>query len=391
MSGSVDQTTRGRLGRIVAFDGLRGVAALTVVIFHFLALLYPYYTPAMLDSSAEVAHTPLHILWNGNFAVAVFFVLSGFVMAAAADRRPDSVVANSAARYMRLALPVTVSCVLAWLWLTAFPIATETLAVTVDEPSGWLLHTYQDDIKPVHYAVADGLAASFWRGHSGFNNVLWTMQIELLGSLGLFVLYRLAKGRARGPALLLSGSVIVLFLPEPYLAFVLGAGLYEAHKHGILRRLPTILPPLALALGILLGGPGVGAHERLGLPEVPEQWHLGAARGMVPIVAAALLLYATLTLRPVGLALSTTVPLWLGRVSFGLYLVHVPPLYTIVAWASVNEALPPALLAAAYFIGMLLLAWVFTITVDEPVIRRLAKLRAELRRRIARAPLGNDA
>ena len=139
-----------RIERIAAFDGLRGVAAAIVVLFHYLCMLHPALTPKMGETVHWLVDTPVHILWNGRFSVAVFFVLSGFVMAAAADRRRDSLIASSITRYLRLALPATASCLLAWGWLTAFPDSADALKNTLDAPSRWLDYTYQEPI-PVSY------------------------------------------------------------------------------------------------------------------------------------------------------------------------------------------------------------------------------------------------
>ena len=281
-TGSVGGPVKHSAGRILAFDGLRGVAALAVVVFHFFCLLWPTYVPTMASTSAAVTQTPIYVLWNGRFAVAVFFVLSGFVMAAAADRRGHGLLVSSVARYLRLALPATASCLLAWLWLQAFPEAAQTLEAALDEPSRWLRYTRQVEIGPIYHPVADGMIVNFVRGFSRFNNVLWTMKIELFGSLGIFVLYGLSTGLLRIGALLLGGGAVLLVLPDPYLAFVLGAGIYEAHRRGILRRLPPILPLAALCLGLLLGGMGPGSHETWGLPHVPERWQLGTEGGLGP-------------------------------------------------------------------------------------------------------------
>ncbi|MGP3698093.1 acyltransferase family protein [Rhodobacter sp. NSM] len=361
--------------RIAAFDGLRGIAAVIVVLYHYLCLLHPHLTPSMGRTLTDFAHTPVHILWNGRFAVAVFFVLSGFVMAAAAERRRHALLANVFSRYVRLALPVTASCLVAWAWLVAFPDAALRMQETVASPSRWLSFTYQEPLKPIWIAVADGMAANFVRGFSRFNNVLWTMKFEFLGSIGIFLLYYLSSGRLRLTMLAAGTFVVVLWLPDPYLAFVLGAGLYEMHRRGLLRPLPgAALPVTALLAAFILGSPGEGAHARLDLPEVPESWELGEPRGLMPVLAATLLLYAVLTLPMLARLFETRVPLFLGRISFGLYLVHVPPLYTVVAWTYLSGA-PEAVIAPAYAVLVLALALIFTRFVDEPVLALIAAVR----------------
>lgn len=92
------------------------------------------------------------------------------------------------------------------------------------------------------------------------------------------------------------------------------------------------------------------------------------------VVAAALLILSVLTLPALARVLARRLPIFLGRISFGLYLVHVPPLYTLVAWAYL-QGLPEMVLAPAYGLGVLALAWVFTIAVDEPLLRRITSLR----------------
>jgi len=368
-------------GRIAALDGLRGVAAAVVVVFHWLCLFHWELTPVFAEAPPRIVDTPLAILWNGPFAVSVFFVLSGFVMAAAAERRRERLVANVVTRYLRLALPVTVSVLLAWALLSLMPEAVARMQAASAEPSPWLHYTYSDSIPGVHLALADGLVANFLRGTSWFNNVLWTMQIELVGSVLLFVLYWLAEGRLRLWLLAATGLVVVVLFRDAYLAFVTGAALFEAARRGLLDRVPLWVGALALGTGLLLGAPSEGAHARLGLPEaLPEALWLGNAGGLVPVLAATLLLLAVLTLRPLGVLLSMRGPQWLGRISFGLYLVHVPPLYTLVATAHLAGAMPPVLLAGVYFAGVLVAAHLFTLAVDEPSLRGLQRLRPRLSR-----------
>lgn len=376
--------------RIAAFDGLRGVAAAIVVLFHYLCLLHPSLTPSMSEQVHWLADTPLHVLWNGRFSVAVFFVLSGFVMAAAAERRRNALIANSITRYLRLALPVTASCLLAWGWLTAFPDSAQSMKDTIAAPSRWLAFTYQEPILPPWYAVADGMAANFVRGYSRFNNVLWTMQIELLGSLAIFLLYAFTQGLARLLSLVAAGAAVLLWFSDAYMGFVFGAALYEAHRRDLLRTAPVVVSVAALGAAVVLGGPGEGVHLRLGLPDVPEQWHLGRSRGVMLGIAAALLIYAVLTLPLLARALVRPIPLFLGRISFGLYLVHVPPLYTIVAWAYL-QGVPEIVLGLIYVVSVVVLAWAFTLIVDEPSLRWISALRTRIDNgRFIRMPWRHD-
>lgn len=363
--------------RIAAFDGLRGVAAAIVVLFHYLCLLHPSLTPSMSEQVHWLVDTPIHILWNGRFSVAVFFVLSGFVMAAAAERRQNALIANSITRYLRLALPVTTSCFLAWGWLIAFPDSAQAMKDTLAISSRWLNFTYQEPILPIWYAGADGMVANFVRGYSRFNNVLWTMKIELVGSLAIFLLYALTQGLARLLSLGAAGIMVLLWFSDAYMGFVFGAALYEVYRRDLLQSVPTLVPIAALAAAMVLGGPGEGVHLRLGLPNVSEQWHLGRPKGVMVGVAAALLIYVILTLPALARVFAHPVPLFLGRISFGLYLVHVPPLYTIVAWSYLQDV-PKAVLASGYAISMLLLAWIFTLVVDEPSLRWISALRIKI-------------
>ena len=367
-------------GRIKPLDGLRGVAAMIVVVFHILCLLYPFAVPSMTPGPIYLADTPIGILWNGPFAVSIFFVLSGFVIAAAAERRREMLVTNIITRYFRLAVPVCASVMLAWALLSLFPIAAMELGKVVSEPSRWLNYTYQGEIPSLSVAVMDGLVTNFLRGKSDFNNVLWTMRIELIGSIGIFFIYWVCKGKTRITFLALSSIALSYFLYSPYVAFTLGALLYEAYVRGILKNIGKTLPYFALIVGIVLGAAGQGATERLDLPVINWRLLVGDSKGLVPVFSATLIIFAVISLPGIGRIFSTPLPQWLGRISFALYLVHVPLLYTLVAATYVRMELSLLVLIPAYFGVTLALAHIFTIGVDEPALRLLKRIRLKLQR-----------
>lgn len=318
-----------------------------------------------------VSDTPLGLVWNGRFAVSIFFVLSGFVIAGAAERQPGWIGTKLVLRYLRLALPVFVSVLLAWCLLSIFPTAASDLSASMADPSRWLDYTHQGDIPTLWRAAADGFVGNFLRGGSMFNNVLWTMQIELFGSFGLFIFYWLAPRRHRIALLAVGGVAILILVHDAYLAFVFGALLYEAHMRAALRNLPIVLAVVALIAGVVLGAPGPGWSERWGLDFIPEKWMVGYPDGVIPVLAATFLLCAILKLPMCQRALSASIPRWLGRISFSLYLVHVPLLYTLVAFAYVRFDIHPGTLAALYGIITLTLAHYFTIAVDLRVLTLL--------------------
>ena len=101
MSNDKNSRANGTL-RLAALDGLRGIAALVVVCFHFAAAFLPSLIPDQTDHPCWVADTPIGILFNGPFSVSIFFVLSGFVIAQAAARRRDPIYINIPLRYLRL-------------------------------------------------------------------------------------------------------------------------------------------------------------------------------------------------------------------------------------------------------------------------------------------------
>jgi peptidoglycan/LPS O-acetylase OafA/YrhL len=102
--------------------------------------------------------------------------------------------------------------------------------------------------------------------------------------------------------------------------------------------------------------------------------------GLIYPIAAALVVYGCLMSVPVAKFLQQTRCLFLGRISFGLYLIHVPIAYTVVMAVAVLLWPMSAIilgLGLLIFIALSIgLAWLMTVLVDGPTLRLLASIRA---------------
>lgn len=70
--------------RYAELDALRGLAAITVVLTHYLSI-YPWFNEVTfgVEKYTEwnlIKYSPISILWAGHEAVVLFFILSGFVL-----------------------------------------------------------------------------------------------------------------------------------------------------------------------------------------------------------------------------------------------------------------------------------------------------------------------
>jgi peptidoglycan/LPS O-acetylase OafA/YrhL len=91
--------------RIGYLESIRGLAALQVLLLHFLAAFAPNFVFALPAGAAIAGYihlSPLYFLYDGYSAVYIFFVLSGYVLTRSFERnlaRPSSQVL---ARIVRL-------------------------------------------------------------------------------------------------------------------------------------------------------------------------------------------------------------------------------------------------------------------------------------------------
>ncbi|MEZ5087173.1 MAG: acyltransferase [Tessaracoccus sp.] len=192
------------MSRLVTLDGIRGIAAAVVVVHHYL-LLSPWIADAYLaPSPAELSgydvaqRAILILLWQGPFAVAIFFVLSGLVLSRSLFSRRTNWPRFLSSRLARLYLPVVGAVAIAAVLAMAIP------RRPAPGMSWWTLkHT-----DPVNWSSVINNLTLFrvdW-----LNSPLWTLQCEVAFSLLLPVYILLVRVARRVPWLL--GTVFVVII-----------------------------------------------------------------------------------------------------------------------------------------------------------------------------------
>ncbi|AGW40695.1 acetyltransferase [Leifsonia xyli subsp. cynodontis DSM 46306] len=255
----------------------------------------------------------------------VFFVLSGLVVTLPALRRRGfDWVAYFPRRVVRLMVPVFASAALAAVWVVAIPQRST-------QPDGtWLTASSTPGFSWEYLVKAWDLLG----GDGQINNPLWSLRWELIFSLALPVFAvtaipartRWVGGLAAACALswlgARTGSGALEYLPAFFVGAVLAVRLDAVRTvadriNARWFRQPLwalfTVASLLLLIAPWLFGPGVADRPELG----------SVLRGLAPLAAAGLVV-AALGWRPLAALLESRPSQFAGRISFSLYLVHVP-------------------------------------------------------------------
>ena len=328
-------------GRNLALDGVRGLAALSVALGHCMLIVagMDVWSKTAFDFPAmpaqEIAGRLMHLLFPGNGAVMVFFVLSGYVLWGSFARKrpttadvPDYIVA----RLFRL-LPLVVATTLLY-WLVTSPSPGELIANML------LLST-------------------------GMNKVLWSLQVEMIGSMVIFIAWLAARNDpiklfialcvVAAAVPFFRGNQFVVYLP----AFLLGALI-----HHVPARIWQSRALLVAGLLVLL------------LPSIVFSYR-GVTR-LLEILAAVAIVGCVAAQRP---PLLESAPIkFLGAVSYPFYLTHplgmAGALNFIGPLPGMNFLFQFGVYALVSLLISLPVAWLLHVTVEMPALRwrpRLAR------------------
>lgn len=332
--------------RFSELEGVRGIAAVLVVIFHFLVIFYPvlFFGGDFLQHSRvedNLRGSPFAALFSGSFAVATFFVLSGFVLSIGFFQTGKTSIIRRLAikRYLRLMPPALASVLLAWVYLTIGLSHTEQLHA-ISQSSG--INVGWGGVGSFWDALYEGTIGAFVHGvtNTSYNSVLWTMQYEFAGSFLVIMLAILfAKSKQRWIVYLIA---VVATYNTFFLGFIAGmilADLYANARH-LLDRVGTKYYIAGLGFAIFLAAYPVGSsaagtvYEFLNLPWLSYSQN----QSLAVTIAGALVIVGVLQIQKLRALLSTSRMTSLGKHTYSLYLVHQPIIYTFTAAVFVSFA-----------------------------------------------------
>lgn len=172
---------------------IRAVAALLVVYDHFFGV-WPAKAGVDVTLAAVVERwvfAPLHIMQSGGaFGVALFFMVSGFIIVYVGQR--ESRRAFAIRRALRIYPPLWVSIALL---LVAWSVAlanSDALGLR-----GWGVNTVLAQDEPLPYILLALTLSNYLVGTPPVNGVAWTLVIEVMFYLAVFLLLPLLRTRPR--------------------------------------------------------------------------------------------------------------------------------------------------------------------------------------------------
>ena len=337
-----------KIGRIEALDSVRGIAAFVVVIHHCF-LTRPVYSDFFFSQwktnatgaiSAIFLHTPARIVWAGYEAVTLFYVLSGLVLALPwVEGRPPTYRQFAIRRLCRLYIPYAVAIAAAGLLNIAL-----LQRAYVSGASNWVnemtwtnpvtFSVIFDHLALIgHHATIDGVT----------HTLIWEIRVSLLFPL---LIVPISRWGVRG-AFVVWGFLLAIVVGMQLLYGNIGSmgDLLDGFKHqGLARAMAIELQWTAYYAWLFVCGSLIAARLNeirlffsragywlsfvlliAGLLIVQghwSQWH--AVQEFMVAVGSVLILSAALAPGSIETMLLRRFPRYLGKISFSLYLVHVP-------------------------------------------------------------------
>ncbi|CAM4513082.1 peptidoglycan/LPS O-acetylase OafA/YrhL [Paenibacillus endophyticus] len=328
--------------RYEQLDSLRGLAALAVMIGHFLMVFTPIVQNTsglgLLDYPLNLLkYTPLHAIWGGHEAVIMFFLLSGFVLSLPFfSNRQQTYTKYVIKRICRIYIPFVIALLIAIAMREAVYVSKLT-DLTSYYNNLWVIPPNWSSF--IHHLLFVGNYNT-----TRYDPILWTLVHEMRISLLFpFIMFAIVKGGWKlglPLALLLSyGAEILLanfetrymtnFVVTLHYAsfFIVGALLakYQGELKMLFLRLNGCWMSLLLVIGLCCY-----SFKWIGYGEDFHDMFMPHGGDWMTAIGASIFIVAAISSVRLSRQLQRRPLLFLGKISYSLYLYHMIVLLSLV-------------------------------------------------------------
>ena len=383
--------------KISYLEGLRGFAALQVVLVHFISAYFSTDRCGRFWYCWQQDLREIYLFFpvDGYMAVSLFFILSGFVLTKSFAKTREKPLRNIFKRWVRLQIPTFFAVALAFFLLLLCGDAFFK-AAQLNGTVGWVKDffvvpaTYVSFLKEAFWvslisgyeniSVFAGFGGHFFPGFQSVDVPLWSLNIEFWGSMLIIALAWLRpKPLAHKIFLVFCFGIffvhsLVLFLIGHVLALI---EYEEFFQSPATRKTRNIAGVILVVIGVILSTWREDLFPDDLFIEFDSLFYFMAQStfhyiGMIAAIFIFMGIFVASWLR----SLFALRPLQrLGRISFALYLLHFPILLTITAVLQIhlNQFFGYRAGAISSFaLGLaitFIVATFFTKWIDEPAVR----------------------
>ncbi len=315
------------------------MAALSVVFWHF---MLGFYQGIVFNPAYGLLGTPFYGFVHGTAAVSVFLVLSGYVLTKKFFESGDPwlLIMGAIKRWPRLWLMVFISIMGSWALLHNGVTAYRVAGVFAGSP--WL-QLYGLSLKPAFdpsftAAFKQSMFSVFFvRESFGFNPLLWTVRVELLGSYIAFALAGLIAVMNKKTSYIFLVSLftaVALHFYDPFFVpFVPGVVMARFAPQIKNIKLPAALLFLAVGITCLGYRAPIGFYAFLSpLGDMNPDF----VRLYISLIGACLIMASFIGCKPLKQSMQGPLAAYLGRISYPLFVVHLLVLFSLASWVFVR-------------------------------------------------------
>jgi peptidoglycan/LPS O-acetylase OafA/YrhL len=314
--------------KLMELEALRGVAAVIVLFHHFLLVVAPrLHGRNFPDDPIAMVRTPLFALVNGSAAVAIFFVLSGFVLTFRAMEKRDwsKLLAGAAKRWPRLVPLVAIVNILSAMFV---------MLGLYHDHSWFGAGVFRPATPVIGSALIEGVYSTFFTGSTDFNAALWTMHYELFGSFAAYATGLLLIFQKSFPRAMVTGMIALLLTATltgeggiyyaMLVAGVLIARIYmerDTAASALAFMSPWRVPIVLGAVGLVVVLCGYDGYSKpVGFYAFMVPFASPTTGPLLHGIAAVAILVLVLFCDPIRRSLAGPIAALLGRLSFPVYL-----------------------------------------------------------------------